>query len=170
MRSCIEPQCVWIRELGDGETDVLDAVFDGLSPTSRLNRFHGPTPRLTGHIRARLAAVDGQAHVAVAAFAGERPIGIARLVGTGGAHCELAVEVVDAWHHRGVGSRLVRAVAGLGVAAGFRVVGADVLSANPAAARLFLTVFPGATVLPDGAQTRLAAELTAEPDVASRAA
>jgi GNAT superfamily N-acetyltransferase len=170
MRSCIDPTCVWIRELRDGETDVLDAVFDGLSPESRRTRFHGPTPRLTGHVRTRLAAVDGRAHVAVAAFVGEEPIGIARLVGTGGAHCELAVEVVDAWQHRGVGSRLVRAVAALGVAAGYRVVGADVLSANPAAARVFLSVFPGATVLPDGTQTRLAAELTAVPEPVSRAA
>jgi hypothetical protein len=31
---------IWIRELGPGEFDVLDAVFAGLSPGSR---FHAST-------------------------------------------------------------------------------------------------------------------------------
>ena len=169
MRSCIDAPCVRIRELGDGERDVLDAVFDGLSPDSRYKRFHGPVPRLTGQVRARLVAVDGHSHIAVAAFAGDRAVGIARLVGTGDGHCDLAVEVVDEWQRRGVGSRMVRAVAELGRAAGFRIVGADVLSTNTAASRVFLSVFPEATAFPDGRETRLVAHLT-DPDQSTRAA
>lgn len=171
MGTCTDLRCVALRELGADEADVLDAVFDGLSPESRHNRFHGPVPRLTAQVRTRLAAVDGHSHLAVAAaFAGGDPIGIARLVGTGGGHCELAVEVVDRWQHRGVGTQLVRAVAELGRAAGYRVVAADVLSTNTPAARLFLTVFPEAVVLPDGRETRLAGDLTLRPGTATQAA
>ncbi len=45
------PPTVTLRELGPGETDVLDAVFAGLSPHSRSLRFHGATPRMTGAVR-----------------------------------------------------------------------------------------------------------------------
>lgn len=140
---------VWIRELGTGEFDVLDAVFDGLSVTSRFRRFHGAIPRLSPLVRERLAAVDGHRHIAVGAFAGRGPIGIARVIAQCGGRCDLAVEVVDRWHGQGVGSRLVRAVAERARAAGHTEVVADVLADNVPIRRLLASVFPMLTCVED---------------------
>jgi GNAT superfamily N-acetyltransferase len=149
------PAAVTLRELGPDEHDVLDAVFAGLSATSRHHRFHAPIRRLTGPMRTQLGAVDGRRHIAVAAFtaAGGAPIGIARLIGFGcgpPGRAELAVEVVDAWHRRGVGSRLVREVLARGRAAGHREVVAEVLTENVGMQMLLFTVLSDLTWVEDG--------------------
>lgn len=156
-----------IRELHDGEFDVLDAVFDGLSEESRFRRFHAPVRGLTGNARRALAAVDGHRHVAVAAFADGRPVGIARLVADGTGVCDLGVEVVDDAQGAGLGARMLREVSALAAAAGHLLVQADVLSTNRAAMRLVLSVFPDAVAFPEGTTTRLVAAL---PVCASAAA
>jgi GNAT superfamily N-acetyltransferase len=151
---------VRLRELGPGEYDVLDAVHAGLSASSRYLRFHSGAPRLFPAVRESLAAVDGRDHIAVAAFAGPVPVGIARLIALGDGRAELAVEVVDAWQSRGIGGQLVRAVADRGRAAGMRVVFVDVLAENVAALVLFASVFGDyAVVDEDGPEIRLAAML-----------
>lgn len=151
---------VRLRELGPGETDVLDAVLDGLSGNSRYLRFHTGAPQLSARVRERLAAVDGRDHVAVAAYAGSVPIGIARLIGLGDGRAELAVEVVDAWHRRGVGRRLVSAVARLGRAAGMREMEADVLAENVAVQMMLASVFGDLTLAEqDGPELRFVATL-----------
>ncbi len=152
---------VHLRELGAGELDVLQAVFDGLSDASRYRRFHGATPRLTPRMRDQLAAVDGHEHIAVAAFAGPRPIGVARLITVGDGRAELAVEVVDAWHGHGVGTRLVRAVVELGRAAGHTEVVAEVLADNLAVQMLLASVFPDLAGTQHGPEIVYTAELIA---------
>lgn len=151
--------CVRLRELGPGEVDVLQAVFDGLSPTSRHRRFHGPMPVLTSLAKERLSAVDGRRHIAFAAFAGNQAVGIARLVGIGDREAELAVEVVDAWHNRGVGTRLVEAVVARGRVVGYREFAADVLAENRAVQALFAKVFRDIQVIADGWELRLIARV-----------
>jgi GNAT superfamily N-acetyltransferase len=151
-------ESVRLRELCGGEFDVLDAVFDGLSPLSRFRRFHGATPRPSPSVRDELAAVDGHRHVAVAVFAGRTPIGIARSVAVGGGHAELVVEVVDGWHRRGVGTRLVLAVAERAVAAGHIQIIADVLADNLAAQLVLASVFPTPTVLDAGPEIMFAVD------------
>jgi RimJ/RimL family protein N-acetyltransferase len=141
---------------------VLDAVVAGLSPTSRYHRFHSGVPVLTDRMRAQLAAVDGCSHIAVAAFAGDTPIGIARIVDVGGRRGELAVEVVDAWHRQGVGTRLVQAVCALGRSAGIREVYADVLAENAAAQVLFVVNFPDPQFHQDGPEILFTATLPDE--------
>jgi len=155
-----------VRALCNGEFDVLDAVFDGLSAESRFRRFHAPVQGLTAGTRRVLAAVDGHRHVAVAAFADGRPVGIARLVADDAGRCDLGIEVVDDVQRSGVGARLLRAVAALAAAAGHRVLEAEVLSTNRAALRLVFSVFPDATAFPDGITTRLVAALPAADAVA----
>jgi RimJ/RimL family protein N-acetyltransferase len=150
---------VHLRELGPGEHAVVDAVFAGLSPLSRYRRFHTGTPRLGRAVRERLAAVDGRGHIAVAAFAQGRPIGTARLVSRDGHRADLAVEVVDAWHGRGVGGRLLRAVADLGRAAGLTEVVAEVLADNRPVLGLLVAVFPDLTRVADGPEVRITARL-----------
>ncbi|GAA4558489.1 GNAT family N-acetyltransferase [Pseudonocardia xishanensis] len=150
---------VRLRDLGPGEEDVLDAVFAGLSATSRYRRFHYGTPALTPAVRASLAAVDGERHLAVAAFVGDEPVGIARLIATGGGRADLAVEVVDAWQGRGVGGRLVHTVLVRGAEAGFTTVDADVLSTNGPMLGLLAGLLPDHTRRVSGPETRVSASL-----------
>ncbi|GAA4930613.1 acetyltransferase (GNAT) family protein [Actinomycetospora succinea] len=153
---------VTLRELGPDEFDVLDAVFAGLSDHSRYLRFHGATPRLRGAVRRKLAAVDGRRHLAVAAFGPDgEPIGIARLISLGLRDAELAIEVVDAWQGRGVGRRLLAAVAVLGREQCYSRLVADVLTENTGMRVLLASVLPILTVETDGYETTLTADLRA---------
>src|SRR6476661_7117503 len=70
---------VLVRELGPDDADVVDVVFAGLSPRGRYLRFQFPISELSAATRRSLTAVDGHAHVALAAFASGRPIGIVRI-------------------------------------------------------------------------------------------
>jgi GNAT superfamily N-acetyltransferase len=146
---------VVVRELGPGEQQVLDVVFAGLSDQSRYLRFHSPVPRLVPAVRRALAAVDGHRHVALVAVAGREPIGIARCIDLGSGRAELAVEVVDAWHGRGVGTLLLHALRDRAVAAGWRELSAEVLAENDAVRALLRKVFPLQDVARDGAELTL---------------
>jgi GNAT superfamily N-acetyltransferase len=139
-------QCsVRIRELRPGEHHPVDAVFAGLSPESRYLRFHAGIPHLPESLRKALVAVDGSRHVALVAEAGpdSEPIGIARFVGTDLDRAELAIAVVDAWHRRGVGRRLLEELRQRAERSGFRELTALVLPHNRAVIRLLHEVFPG---------------------------
>jgi len=131
-----------VRELGPHDGAVLDAVFAGLSTLSRFTRFHGAVPRMSAPMRAQLAAVDGRRHMALGAFVGPEPVGIARLIAVGPGRADLAVEVVDAWQGNGIGARLVREVVALGRARGITEVVAEVLAENTAMRRVLALTFP----------------------------
>jgi RimJ/RimL family protein N-acetyltransferase len=100
-----------LRPLRHGEVDVVEAVFTGMSPQSRHQRFLVPMPRLTGGARRTLAAVDGRRHVAWVALVDRRPVGLCRYAHTSPDTAEMAFEVVDEQQGRGIGSALVDAVA-----------------------------------------------------------
>ena len=145
---------VQVRELGPADAEVLDDVFARLSAQSRYLRFHSPVSRLTAAARRSLTAVDGHDHVALGAFADGRPIGIVRIIVLGASRAELAVEVVDSWHSRGVGTRLVRAARDRAVELGYRELVAEVLAENTAMLSVLREVFPVART------TRVGSELT----------
>ena len=84
-------------------------VFAGLSPRSRYLRFQFPVAELSAATRRSLTALDGRTHVALAAFAQGRPIGIVRIIDLGDGRGELAVEVVDRFQGCGVGRQLLQA-------------------------------------------------------------
>jgi GNAT superfamily N-acetyltransferase len=144
------PTPLTVRELGPHDGAVLDEVFAGLSAQSRFRRFHGATPRMTAAVRARLAAVDGRGHIAVAAFAGGAPVGIARLIVFGPGRADLAVEVVDAAQGQGIGGLLVREVVAIGAARGITEVVAEVLAENVAMRRVLAATFPHLVAAADG--------------------
>jgi RimJ/RimL family protein N-acetyltransferase len=135
---------VRIRPLTPSDGAAVDAVFAGLSPTSRRQRFLGPRDRLTPAMRRALLAVDGERHVALVAEAGPDrvPVGIARYVADGPGRAELAYEVVDAWHGRGVGTRLVRKLVRTARAAGVAELHGLVAADNHASLALLRRVLP----------------------------
>lgn len=143
-----------LRELRPDERWVVREVFSGLSPESRLRRYHAPLHRLSDAMVARLAAVDGSAHVAVAAEArghdGWHPAGIARLVRIAPGEAELAVEVVDRWQGRGVGRMLLEDLRQRAAGLGYVSVTGSILVGNVPMLELLRSVFPGAVVRQDG--------------------
>jgi GNAT superfamily N-acetyltransferase len=134
-----------LRPLRPDEGAVLDGVFAGLSPHSRYLRFHSPVGDLGPPVRRALLAVDGWDHVALVAVSGRgEPVGIARLIRDRlrPDQAEVAFEVVDAWHRRGVGRLLLTALAEQAERVGVQRVLARVLPENTAAFALLRSVFP----------------------------
>lgn len=121
---------VILRPLRDGEIEVLETVFEGLSAQSRQQRFLVPMPRLPGSARAALTRVDGHDHVAWVAMLDGLPVGICRYVRTGPDSAEIAFEVVDAEQGRGIGSALVDAVVTVAHASGITRLEATVEPGN----------------------------------------
>ena len=101
-----------LGRLARGDAAAVTEVFDAMSPRSRQLRFLSPVPRLTPSTLAYLVDVDGRRHIAVAAWRGQRCVGIARAVvpstASSRATAEVAVAVVDAEHGKGVGRRLLQ--------------------------------------------------------------
>ena len=137
-----------VRPLRAGEVAPLLAVFDQMSSTSRANRFLVGLPALTGTMISALVAVDGRDHVAWLASVGDRPVGIARYIRVEPATAELALEVADAHHGRGVGTALLDAVTTLACVNGFRRVQAVVLPENRPSRRLLRKI--GVPLRPSG--------------------
>lgn len=158
---------VVVRELGPGEEEVLDVVFAGLSEHSRYLRFHSPVRRMVPAVRRALADVDGHRHIALVAVVDGEPIGIARCIDPGTGRVDLAVEVVDAWHGRGVGTRLLRALRDRAVAAGHYELTAEVLAENDAVLALLRKVFPVRVAARAGAELTLTLPLTDTWDAAT---
>jgi RimJ/RimL family protein N-acetyltransferase len=136
---------VQIRALRPDEAGrVLDAVFADLSPESRRLRFHTGMARLPDNARALLTQIDGNSHTGVVAWAGQRPVGLGRMVRVAPGDAEIAIEVVDDWQGRGVGGDLLRALAQRAVGLGYRRLVAEVLPENTPMLRALDRVFPRA--------------------------
>lgn len=148
-----------LRPLGPGEVDPLVAVFDGLSPASRSDRYLVGMHRLTGSMRTALAAVDGHRHVAWLASVDGRPAGIARFVRVGPCTAEIAFEVVDAHQGRGLGAVLLDTVTTVAAVSGIQRLQASVLPSNQRSrhllARVGLRLGPGDGVLEGEGPLRL---------------
>jgi GNAT superfamily N-acetyltransferase len=125
---------ITIRPLRNGETGVVQAVFDALGPRSRRLRFGGGKNVLSPAELAELARVDGSHHVLVA-LVDCVPVGIARLVAAGG-EAEVAVEVADEWQGRRVGTILMTRLAADARAAGIERLHATVSPENTASRAL----------------------------------
>jgi RimJ/RimL family protein N-acetyltransferase len=141
---------VWcLRDLRPAD---VPAVFDGLSPHSRYLRFHAPVPRLTASMRAMLSDVRrGFAMVAVdKSHPPGRPVGIVRLVPLGDGRGELAVEVIDAAHRRGVATALLRAAMEWAATARIEVIEGSVLRANGPMLALLKRLFRDVSYAYDG--------------------
>jgi GNAT superfamily N-acetyltransferase len=158
---------VRIRELGPGDGDVVDMVFAGLSPRSRYLRFQFPVAELSAATRRSLTALDGRTHVALAAFAQGRPIGIVRIIDLGDGRGELAVEVVDRFQGCGIGSQLLQAARDRAADMGYRELVGEMLVVNAAALAALRRVFPVMRVHRDGSALTITMPVDGEPAPAS---
>jgi GNAT superfamily N-acetyltransferase len=125
---------ITVRPLRNGETEVVQAVFDRLGPRSRHLRFGGAKNVLTPSDLELLARVDGNHHVLVAVVETE-PVGIARLVRDGDT-AEVAFAVVDDLQGKGIGTVLVDRLAEDARAAGITCIHADARADNSASLAL----------------------------------
>jgi GNAT superfamily N-acetyltransferase len=106
---------VEIRPIEPDDKDALQRGFERLSERSRYRRFLSPRGPLTRAELRYFTEVDHHDHEALVAVdpgTGEG-VGVARFVRSDedpGA-AEFAIAVVDDWHRRGVGSRLMVALA-----------------------------------------------------------
>jgi GNAT superfamily N-acetyltransferase len=155
-----------IRELGPGDGDVVDVVFAGLSPHSRYLRFQVPVVELSAATRHSLTALD-RTHVALAAFAQGRPIGIVRIIDLGDGRGELAVEVVDRWQGCGVGTQLLQAARDRAADMGYRELVGEMLVVNAAAHAALRRVFLVARVCRDGSELTITMPVDGGPAPAS---
>jgi GNAT superfamily N-acetyltransferase len=125
---------ITIRPLRNGEAAAVQAVFDGLGPRSRLQRFDGAKNVLLPSDLERLSRVDANHH-AVVAVVGGRPVGVARLV-RDGTSAEVAFAVIDEWQGKGVGTVLCDRLAADARAAGITELTGTVRDGNAAALAL----------------------------------
>jgi RimJ/RimL family protein N-acetyltransferase len=129
-----------VRPLEPDDGALLEEIFDQLGPTSRYRRFLVPKHRLTSYELRVLTAVDHDHHEAVLAIStlDERPVGVARFVRgvDDPAVAEVAVEVVDSWHRRGVGTLLTEALVARALELHIQQLAAVLAHDNTAAVRL----------------------------------
>lgn len=106
---------VRVRPVQLEDEPLLAAIFDGLSPASRFARYLAPKRELSGKELRYFADIDHHDHEALIAVTRSRgePIGVARFVRdpNDASSADVAIEVVDNWQDRGVGSMLAARLA-----------------------------------------------------------
>lgn len=158
---------VTVRPMTARDGDALDRVFAGLSPTSRRSRYLAELDQLAPAVRSALLDIDGRHHVAFVAEVGRghapTPVGIGRYVLDEAGSAEIAYEVVDAWHGRGVGRRLVRALVAAARSAGVERMHASLLDDNVASMGLLRHELVAVRVRRDGGLLHVTASLSPAP-------
>ena len=153
-----------IRPLEPDDRDALAEGFERLSPESRYRRFFGPMAQLRKRDLDYLTRVDHHDHealVAVDAESGEG-VGVARYVRTAPGVAEPAIVVADDWQGRGVGRRLLDALADRAREEGITRFDAPVLASNADAIRA-LARLGETTRESQGREVLLHIELAPEP-------
>lgn len=104
---------VVIRPVTPRDAAAERTFLEALSPRSRRFRFLGEVRHPSEQLIRQLTSPDYRREIALAAVlpedAHERFLGVARYsAATDGLSCECAVAVLDDWHHRGLGTILMR--------------------------------------------------------------
>ena len=100
-----------VRPIEPDDKPLLREQFERMSPESRRRRYLTPATELTPEDLAYLTEVDHRRHEAVVAHDEDgHSVGVARYVRVPGEReiAEVAAEVVDDWHGRGVATALLR--------------------------------------------------------------
>jgi nucleotide-binding universal stress UspA family protein len=160
---------VEIRPVEPYDRDAIAHGFERLSPESRYRRFFGPMPELPERYLDFLTRVDHHDHealVAVDPSTGDG-VGVARYVRTGDDVAEAAIAVIDDWHGRGVGSRLLDALADRAREEGVTRFEAPVLAGNRGAIAV-LERLGSTTKRSQGNEILLDIELPSAPGAGTR--
>lgn len=128
---------ITIRPARQGDELLVQEIVDGMSPESRYHRFLQAMPRLSPGMRRLLADVDGERHRAWAAYVGDRPVGVVRLVADHTGDHELSVAVIDAMHRRGIGRALIATALDAAAESGLDSVSIMVHPENAASISMF---------------------------------
>lgn len=126
-----------IRPVRRGDEVLVQEILDGMSLESRYHRFLQAVPVLSPRLRSLLADVDGVRHRAWAAYVGDRPVGVVRLIADGEGDHELSVAVVDAMHRRGIGRALVATAIDAAAESGLASISVIVHPENAASITMF---------------------------------
>jgi acyl-CoA synthetase (NDP forming)/GNAT superfamily N-acetyltransferase len=121
----------YIRPVRPDDEPLLLALFESLSPESRIFRFFGPAVDLAAAAR-RESRLDDRHDLGLLATAGTPPRAIGHAYGAlvQPERAEAAVEVADDYQGRGLGTILLGQLAALAAARGIQVFEAVVMSSN----------------------------------------
>jgi RimJ/RimL family protein N-acetyltransferase len=139
-----------IRPIRASDELPLRTAYANLSPESKYRRFLAAKPRLTSaDTRYLVRGVDGYDHVALVATLADDSdciIGVARFVRQDDDPSlgELAIVVADSYQRQGLGSELMRRLAGRADAVGVTRLRGTTLAENRAAHRLLRRTATGA--------------------------
>jgi len=122
---------IHLRCLAPADADQVTDLLARMSPDSRYQRYFRLVRSFPPAVIARFVAV-GPDHLAVGAFDGGLLVGTAQYFrsSTCPDHAEVAVEVADSHHRRGVGARLVGELARVAADHGITHLMATVLADN----------------------------------------
>ncbi|WP_203670139.1 GNAT family N-acetyltransferase [Cellulomonas pakistanensis] len=120
-----------VRPIRPEDADALQAFHVGQSEASIVFRFFAPLERLPDRDLARFTRVDHRDRVALVAVTGDDAIiGVARYDKVGPDEAEVAFNIADAHHGRGLGSVLLEHLAAAARERGIRRFTADVMPQN----------------------------------------
>jgi RimJ/RimL family protein N-acetyltransferase len=136
---------ILLRPIDAADKDRLAAALGSLSQETVRRRFLAAKPRFTLAELRYLTEVDGDQHLALAAFLVDDPdtiVGVARCVRLPETPetAEFAIVVGDAFQRRGLGTLLARELATAARVAGIRRFSATMLSDNVAVRRVIATI------------------------------
>lgn len=128
-----------LRPVVPGDLAGIDRFVAGLSPRSRFLRFHAAVRRLNVAQLAGIVDVDHRERETLVVRDPDRGriVALGQYVAVGPGVAELGLAVADEWQHRGLGTRLVAALAAAGREEGVRAFTASVMAENRAALALF---------------------------------
>jgi GNAT superfamily N-acetyltransferase len=140
------PMLIRPYESADGDGERVEAMSARLSEHSLYGRFFAGTPKLPPMYLAALEKADHHDREVLLAVSAGAVIGIAEYVRAADApdRADLAVLVADDWQRRGIGRRLVTALACLAADRGITTFAADALTSNRSALAAIAALWPGA--------------------------
>ncbi len=131
----IENTQITLRPIRPEDAELEQAFMDDLSNQSKYSRFMGNIKELSPAMLVRFTQIDYDKEMAMVASyhdeKHERIIGITRYIfNPDGETAEFAIVVADAWHHKGIGSKLLTSLINIAKNKGIKSIEGMVFSSN----------------------------------------
>ncbi|MBI2311110.1 MAG: bifunctional acetate--CoA ligase family protein/GNAT family N-acetyltransferase [Betaproteobacteria bacterium] len=126
---------ITLRPIRPEDAEMHQEFIRNLSDESKYFRFISTMHELSQKALVRYTQIDYDREMALLAVVREGgrdvELGVSRyVINPDGESCEFALVVADAWHGRGVGSRLMRALMDVARGKGLKTIEGDVLNTN----------------------------------------